>query len=265
MICYISFTACERQRREKGEGEAGDRRRQKAEAEQRCSIGRQNERRDDTEECAKHASSYTATAKHAGSRAEMKSTVGHVWFYPYRQWNDFLYDFFPVTSCPSLAMPSPFSLAFSLLFCFALFFPPSATLLCSFLFASACFFLPLPFFSCSPLSSHFPYCSSPMHSFGAWRTGAQIVEKLSLFFFSWWSFLPPRGFDRCSSVRFKIHMGKPLVLPCVLELSTVAHCRKNMWEGNVSEKLPVLPPTRGPHLTRSRDKCGSQALVWLVL
>lgn len=80
-------------------------------------------------------------------------------------------------------------------------------------------------------------------------------------FFSDAPFLSPCGFDCCSSVRFKIHMGKPLVLPCVLELSTVAHCRKNMWEGNVSEKLLVLPPTRGPHLTRSRDKCGSQALV----
>lgn len=78
MICYISFTACERKRREKGEGEAGDRRRQKAEAEQRCSIRRQNERRDDTEECAKHASSYTVKAKHTGSQAEMKSTVRHV-------------------------------------------------------------------------------------------------------------------------------------------------------------------------------------------
>jgi len=33
MICYISFIACERQRREKGEGKAGDRRREKAEAE----------------------------------------------------------------------------------------------------------------------------------------------------------------------------------------------------------------------------------------
>lgn len=58
-----------------------------------------------------------------------------------------------------------------------------------------------------------------------------------------------------------MHMGNSLVVPCVLELSTVARCRKNMWEGNVSEKFLVLPPTRGPHLTRSRDKCGSQALV----
>lgn len=55
MICYISFTARERQRREKGEGEAGDR---KQEQKQRCSIWRQNEQRDDTRGYAKDASSY---------------------------------------------------------------------------------------------------------------------------------------------------------------------------------------------------------------
>lgn len=156
----------------------------------------------------------------------------------------------PVLPLQCLLSPLPFLLFF--------FFFSYAILLCSFFFASACFFLPLPFFSCSPLPF---FCSLLSHVFPEHMKNTSTNSGKAFFFFADAPFLSPCGFDCCSSVRFKIHMGKPLVLPCVLELSTVAHCRKNMWEGNVSEKLLVLPPTRGPHLTRSRDKCGSQALV----
>lgn len=121
---------------------------------------------------------------HANYKAEMKSTGELIWFNPFRQWNDFLYDFFflsvPVISLQCLLLSH---LSF-LLFLF------NAILLCSFFFASVCFFLPLPFFSCSPLS--FLSCSrSPMCSLSTWRTWAQIVKKL---FFSWCSFSIPMWF-----------------------------------------------------------------------
>lgn len=128
---------------------------------------------------------------HTNCKAEMKSTGKLIWFNPFKQWNYFLYDFFP---CQFLSFPCN---AFS--FLSFLLFLLNAILLCSFLFASVCFFLPLPFFSCSPLSFLSCFCS-PMCSLSTWRTWAQIVKKL--FFFPDAPFLSPCGFDCCSSVRF---------------------------------------------------------------
>lgn len=134
---------------------------------------------------------FVKTNMHTNCKAEMKSTVRLIWFYPSEQWNYFLYDF-------SLSIPVLSLLCLFLSHLSFLLFLFNAILLCSFFFASVCFFLPLPFFSCSPLS--FLSCScSPMCSLSTWRTWAQIVEK---HFFPDAPFLSPCGFDCCSSVRF---------------------------------------------------------------
>lgn len=107
---------------------------------------------------------------HTNYKAEMKNTGRLIWFYPFKQWNYFLNDFFPL-SVPVLSLQR--LLLSHLSFPVFLF---NATFLCSFFFASVCIFLPLPFFSCSPLSFLSCPCS-PTCSLSTRRTRAQIVEK----------------------------------------------------------------------------------------
>lgn len=191
MICYISFIACERQRREKGEGEAGDGMRQKAEAETKMRYLETKRK----EGWHRGMSLFLHLLKlniHTNYKAEMKSTGRLICFYPFKQWNYFLYDFFPVSSCPFRAMPSPFSLVFSpfpfqshlalfLFLCFCLLLSSSSFLL---LFS-------LVFFVLLLLSHVFPEHMNNMST-----------NRGKAFFFPDAPFPSPCGFDCCSSVRF---------------------------------------------------------------
>lgn len=191
MICYISFIACERQRREKGEGEAGDGMRRKAETKMRYLETKQKEgwHRGMCKRCL--LLHLLKLNMHTNYKAEMKSTGRLIWFYPSEQWNYFLYDFFPVNSCPFLAMPSPFSLVFSpfsfqchlalfLFLCFCLLVSSSSILL----------LLSLVFFVLLLLSHVFPEHMKNMST----NSGKALFPDAP--------FLSPCGFDCCSSVRF---------------------------------------------------------------
>lgn len=129
---------------------------------------------------------------HTNYKAEMKSTGKLIWFNPFMQWNDFLYDFFP---CQFLSFPCN---AFSFLTClFSFSFSMPSCFVPFSLLLSASFFLFL-----SSLALPCVFCLALALPCVFWAHEEHEHKQSKSFLFPDAPFLSPCGFDCCSSVRF---------------------------------------------------------------